>query len=226
MNAAPASIPPTTPRSAAMLRRIRLLPRRRLARRRLLLGGGSRLLRCGGLRGSGGLLLRRGLRLHVAQGRLEVVEDESGGRVAACRGRDDRFAGTHHEDAAFAGRHLELRQRALSRLDRLRGGEEPTGRLGELIRAGRIPERGRGDLPRVVEHDRGLDLRGDLGQVGECLLGVHLGPKHKASLATPTREATAARPAGPLTGYSRVCEYVDGTWCRSSTPTAARIWRR
>src|SRR6266566_3645539 len=158
MNAAPASIPPTTPRSAAMLRRIRLLPRRRLARRRLLLGGGSRLLRCGGLRGSGGLLLRRGLRLHVAQGRLEVVEDESGGRVAACRGRDDRFAGTHHEDAAFAGRHLELRQRALSRLDRLRGGEEPTGRLGELIRAGRIPERGRGDLPRVVEHDRGLDL--------------------------------------------------------------------
>src|SRR6266550_8850941 len=132
MNAAPASIPPTTPRSAAMLRRIRLLPRRRLPRRSLLLGSGRRLLRCGGLRGCGGLLLRGGFRLHVAQGRLEVVEDEPGGRVAARGGRDDRLAGAHHEDAALAGRHLELRERALTRLDRVRGSEQPTGYLGEL----------------------------------------------------------------------------------------------
>src|SRR2546422_520597 len=95
MNAAPASIPPMMPRSAAMLRRIRLLPRRRLPRRRLLLCGRRRFLTRG-----------RGL---------------------------------------------------------LRGG-----------------------LALVVEHDRGLDLRGDLGQVGKGLLGIHRGLKHKASLATPT----------------------------------------
>src|SRR6266568_4518140 len=226
MNAAPASIPPTTPRSAATLRRIRLLPGRRLACRRLLLCRGGRLLGCGGLLRRDGFLLRRGLLLHVAQSRLEVVEDEPGGRIAARRGRDDRLAVPHHEDAAFAGRHLELRQRALSLFDALRGGKQPSGSLGDLVGTPRISEGRRGDLPRVVEHDRGLDLRGDLGQVGECLLGVHLGLKHKASLTTPTREGHGGSAGVAVDGILTLCESVDATWCRSSTPTGARIWPR
>src|ERR1700675_1361468 len=126
MNAAPASIPPTIPRSAAMLRRIWLLLRRRLTRGSLLLRGRRRLLALGRwlLRGC---RLRRGV--DRAQGRLEVVEDEAGGWVAAGGRRDDRLAGANDEDAALAGRDLELRQRALAGLDLVGRGEKPAGRL-------------------------------------------------------------------------------------------------
>src|SRR6266567_3665754 len=147
MNAAPASIPPTTPRSAAMLRRIGLLPRCRLARRCLLLRGARRLLGCGRLPRRDCLLLRLGLWLHVAQGRLEVVEDEPGRRIVARRRRDDGLAVPHHEDTALAGRDLELCQRAFSGLQLFGAGEEPPGCLRELVSPRRFPERGGGDLP-------------------------------------------------------------------------------
>src|SRR2546429_5261655 len=108
MNAAPASMPPTIPRSAAMLRRIGFLPRSRFARRRLLLRGARGLLACGRLPRGGRSLLRRGFRLHGAQGRLEVVEDEPGGRIVAGGGRDYGLAVAHQGETALAGRNLEL----------------------------------------------------------------------------------------------------------------------
>src|SRR2546421_568487 len=105
MKAAPATIPPTIPRMAAALRRIRLLACRRLARRRSgllrsrrLLGrrgllGGRPLLRGGASRFPRGPLpwsayadrplrgLAFRLLLEVPQGALQVVEDEAHGRV-------------------------------------------------------------------------------------------------------------------------------------------------
>src|SRR5207302_10917061 len=60
--------------STAMLRRIGFLPRSRFARRRLLLRGARGLLARGRLPRGGRSPLRHGFRLHVAQGRLEVVE--------------------------------------------------------------------------------------------------------------------------------------------------------
>src|SRR6266511_461948 len=81
MKAAPASMPPTTPRMAAALRRILLLPRRGgLARGGLLLRAGSR----GRLLPRSRLACRCGL--ETSQRRLEVVEDEPHGR------RSDRGA--------------------------------------------------------------------------------------------------------------------------------------
>src|SRR5438128_10906705 len=97
MNAAPASSPPTTPRMAAALRRIGLLPRR-LSRRGLLRRG--LLLR-------GGRLPRRrlpsdGLGLDAAQRRLEVVEDEPDRRVRAGRSGDCGLVVSDDEDARLA----------------------------------------------------------------------------------------------------------------------------
>jgi hypothetical protein len=43
----------------------------------------------------------------------------------------------------------------------------------------------------VVDDDRSLNLRGDFGQVGECLLSVHA-ESIRRSLAMPTPEAVAA----------------------------------
>src|ERR687887_44185 len=86
MNAAPASIPPTMPRIAAALRRIRLLPRRSLS-----LG-----------------LLR--LDFEVPERALQVVEDEPHRWVDASRRGDPGRALPHDEDASLLGRRLELRQ--------------------------------------------------------------------------------------------------------------------
>src|SRR6478752_10087444 len=173
MNAAPASIPPATPRAAAMLRRIRLLPRCRLARSCLLLGGrsGGRLLR-GGRR----LLLRRGTlrgRLYASESRLQVVEDEPRRRISAGRRGDGRLAVADDEDAAVARGDLELREHTVAGLESLGCGEQRACRLRELIRPTALGERRTGDLALVAEDHSGLDLGGDLGQVGECLLGVH-----------------------------------------------------
>src|SRR5437588_6326847 len=167
MNAAPVTIPPTTPRMAAALRRIGfLLARRALLRsRRRLLGRRRRLF---GRRLPGGTL--RGDR---AQGALEVVEDESHGRIGSGRRRDPRRPIGNHEDAAFVRRGLELDQRvAAPDPDLLRLLEEAPGTGGQ--RPGAAFLQGCcGHLALIVEHDRGLDLRGDLGQIGESLLRVH-----------------------------------------------------
>src|SRR5712691_949472 len=163
MKAAPASIPPTTPRIPATLRRIRLLPRRRLA-------GGGLLLRGRGRSGSGGLLAwgsglsRR--RPHIAKRGLQVVEDEPHGGIAARRRGDAGFPVANHEDAALARGHLELGQRTLTGPDVLGSREELRGGFRQLVRPAGVRERGAGDLPFFVEDDRGLDLRGDFGQIG------------------------------------------------------------
>src|SRR6266511_3431390 len=112
MKAAPASMPPTTPRMAAALRRILLLPRRGgLARGGLLLRAGSR----GRLLPRSRLACRCGL--ETSQRRLEVVEDEAHGRIAGRRRGDARLPFAHDEHAALAGGDLELRERALTGLD-------------------------------------------------------------------------------------------------------------
>ena len=64
-------------------------------------------------------------------------------------------------------------ERALPRLDLLGGGKQASGSLRQLGRPARVAERRAGNPTRVVEDDSGLDLRGDLGEVGESLLGVH-----------------------------------------------------
>src|SRR6266536_1496030 len=171
MNAAPASIPPSTPSSAAALRRILLLPgRRRLARGSLLLR--SRGRRRGRLLPRGGLLRRRCL-LDAAQRGLEVVKDEPDRRIGTRRRGDRSVALAHDEDAALPRRNLELRQWALTRPDVLCRNEELLGSSRQRVCAYGVPDRGPGDLALVVEDDGGPDLRRDLGQVGECLLGIH-----------------------------------------------------
>src|SRR6478609_6695288 len=157
MNAAPASIPPATPRAAAMLRRIRLLPRCRLPCSCLLLGGrsGGRLLR-----GRRRLLLRgRTLRggLHASESRLQVVEDEPGRRISAGRRGDGRLAVADDEDAAFARGDLELCEHTLAGLDSLGCGEQRACRLRQLIRPAAVDERRTGDLALLVEDHGGLD---------------------------------------------------------------------
>src|SRR5438552_12141070 len=101
MSAAPATMPPRTPRIAAALRRIGLL----LSRRRLLFR--DRLRRGGGLARAGGLPFRR-RGLDAPQRGLEVVEDEPDRRIGTRRRRDGRLALAHDEDAALAGCDLEL----------------------------------------------------------------------------------------------------------------------
>src|SRR5947208_13295721 len=105
-------MPPRTPTIAAALRRIRLLLSRRgpLPCSRLGLRGG------GGLAARRGRLLRRWTLLDAAQSRLEVVEDEPDGRVGGGGRRNVRLALAHDEDAALAGRDLQLRQRRIARL--------------------------------------------------------------------------------------------------------------
>src|SRR5919201_4810912 len=185
MNAAPASIPPRRPTITAALRRILLFPGFRFrARRGLALRTGRRR----------GLLLRRGRflrlrfrrgrcpprpalrcwrRLDIAKRRLEVVEDETNRRIPRRRRRDTGLPVPDDEDAAFAGRHLELRQRTLAAPHRLGGTEQLSRGPGELLALPRIPERRACHRPRLVEDDGSFDLRGDLGQVGERLLCVH-----------------------------------------------------
>jgi hypothetical protein len=64
-------------------------------------------------------------------------------------------------------------QLPLPGLDRLGRSKETLGRARQPAGPLCVRERGAGDLAGVVEDDRNLDLGGDLGQVGECLLGVH-----------------------------------------------------
>src|SRR5947209_14779615 len=103
MNAAPASRPPTTPRRAAALRRIALLP----PCSRLLLRGLGRFLAGGRLPGR---WLALGLCRELAERALQVVEDEPHGRFRPCRRRDSRLALAHEEDAAVERRDLELHE--------------------------------------------------------------------------------------------------------------------
>src|SRR3954447_5377444 len=157
MNAAPASMPPATPRAAAMLRRIRLFPRRRLAGSRLLLGG-----RSGGLLLRGGrrlLLCRRTLRggLDASERRLQVVEDEPGGRISAGRRGDGRLAVANDEDAPFSRGDLELHEQTFAALDSIGRGEQGDCRLRKLVRPALLGERRTGDIALVVEDHGGLD---------------------------------------------------------------------
>src|SRR5436309_10355537 len=163
MNAAPASIPPATPRIAAALRRIGLLP----PRRRLLRGLPRRLRRGGLLRRSRSLPRRtRRLRRDRAKGALEVVENEADRRVRERGGGDPNLPLRDDEHAPLMRGRLELDQRpAVTALELLCLLEEALRSLRERVGAGLVQGRRR-DLARVVEHDRSLDLRRDLGQVG------------------------------------------------------------
>src|SRR5438876_12145750 len=167
MKAAPATMPPTMPRSAAALRRIRLL----LSRRRLLRRGPRRRGFLRGRRAFPSLGLRLGG--DRAQGALQVVEDEADGRLGRGRGCDPRLRVGDDEHAAFLRRRLELDQRSsVAGLDLLRLAQEPHGSIREGAGAALV-ERGSRNLPGLVEDDRGLDLRRDLRQIGESLLRVH-----------------------------------------------------
>jgi hypothetical protein len=114
-------------------------------------------------------------RLHAPKRRLQVVEDEADGGIAPGRGRDRRLSLADDEHAALPGGDLELRQGTVSGLDLLGRRQQLRRRLRELAGAARVSERRACDLARLVEDDRGLDLRGDLGQIGQCLLCVHRG---------------------------------------------------
>src|SRR6266511_785655 len=136
MKAAPASMPPTTPRMAAALRRILLLPRRGgLARGGLLLRAGSR----GRLLPRSRLACRCGL--ETSQRRLEVVEDEPHGRIAGRRLGDARLPFAHDEHAALAGGDLELRERALTGLDPVGRGQQLSRGPGQRVGPARVRER-------------------------------------------------------------------------------------
>src|SRR6266511_3180404 len=151
MKAAPASMPPTTPRMAAALRRILLLPRRGgLARGGLLLRAGSR----GRLLPRSRLACRCGL--ETSQRRLEVVEDEPHGRIAGRRRGDARLPFAHDEHAALAGGDLELRERALTGLDPVGRGQQLSRGPGQRVRPARVRERRPRHLAFVV--DRGPHL--------------------------------------------------------------------
>src|SRR5436190_6236799 len=162
MKAAPASMPPTTPRAAAALRRIGLLPPRR----------GLLLRACRLRRGPSFPRRRFRLRRDRAESALQIVEHKPDRRLGGRRGSNPRRTVGDEEDAALLRRGLELDELALARLDLPGRAEESPGARGERAGA-RVVERRGGDLPGLVEHDGGLDLRRDLGQVGEGLLRVH-----------------------------------------------------
>src|SRR5207245_1292242 len=185
MNAAPASMPPATPSSAAALRRIQLLPRRSSLPRRGCLLGRCRLLRRSFLRRR----LPLGFGQDLTQGALEVVENKPDSGLRRGRRCDPRLALADDEDTAFQRRDLQLAQWAVAGGDAVRQFQEIRGGAGELRRPSRIVERGARDLALVVEDNGGLNLRGDLRQVGERLLRVH-----GESIETSTCAGPQARP--------------------------------
>jgi hypothetical protein len=88
------------------------------------------------------------------------------------------------EDAAFAGRRLQLHQGLSTRLAD-KGGvleEVPRG-AGDLAGASLVAER-RADDAVLIEDHRGLDLRRDLLEPLERLVRVHLRQANTAILRT------------------------------------------
>ena len=60
-----------------------------------------------------------------------------------------------------------------ARLDLLRASQQFSRGGRKLTCAARVVECRADDGALLVEHDRGLDLRGDLGEIRKGLLGVH-----------------------------------------------------
>jgi membrane protein len=102
------------------------------------------------------------------------VEDETGRRLGTGHGNDAVAVFTGHENAPAPERGLELREgppRALGTLVRDR--EELDGGPGKPLAACSV---GRGRCEhrsRAVEEDGSLDLRRNLGQIGEGSRGIH-----------------------------------------------------
>ena len=85
-----------------------------------------------------------------------------------------RFSCAREEDAALAQSRLELRHRAAARAEpRRRRLVQGDAGPGEPVGLGLARERRREHGARRVEDDGGLDLRGDLGQVGEGGRDIH-----------------------------------------------------
>src|SRR5712691_6690729 len=84
----------------------------------LVTGRTSRLARCLLRPSTGaGRLPRSRLRRELSKRALEIVEDETDGRVRPGRRRDPEGAVADDEDVAFRRRHLQLSQRRLTRAD-------------------------------------------------------------------------------------------------------------
>ena len=111
-----------------------------------------------------------------AEAVLEVVEDEADRRVGPRRRDDQAAVAAHGEDAA---RRASRPRAGSGRAGRVPSAscvgllEQPRGPPRRTAPRGRVVDR-RGQDRAVLVDDRHLgDLRGDLGQVGERLGGIH-----------------------------------------------------
>ena len=71
------------------------------------------------------------------------------------------------------------------------------------------------------------DLTEISSQIQAAVVFEDTGKVAASTLGDSPRAAELAQAAGgAVDGILPPCECDDATWCRSSTPTAARIWRR
>ena len=136
---------------------------------------------------------------------------EADGRPRARRRGDHARSVADDEHAPVRGRGLELRERLVAlAAHALGGGEERLRRVRQLAAPALVRERRREHRALGVREHGGLDLRGDLRQVGESLGSVHGGKLTQREVPSEER--------GILPRCARRS--------RSSSPIGARTWPR